>query len=281
MEGAPHTSFDKGPKSLTPLPAILLINIQLIKSKLDALLHHITLNEVSIFFITEAWINTDHDLQLLEANISGLGYKIINTNRENQPGGGVACIYKGHLDIQTCTKDNTYTSLECLIIKCMVKSKLHWICMIYRPPYSNRHPIPTCIFIDEFPDHLSHLLCQTDNPIIVGDINIPQNKTDSLDTISLNEILELYDLEQHVSTPTHKWGNTIDWVMSIKNSEEFLDLHTSEFLSDHCTVEVLNNIKSPNTVKTRSVVRNLKKINWKEFARDLNLAINENIHDGQ
>ena len=75
-----------------------------------------------------------------------------------------------------------------------------------------------------------HTFCvQTDNPIIVGDINIPWNKTDNLDTISLTEILELYNLKQHVATPTHKQCNTIDWVMSIKNSEEFLDLHTMSF----------------------------------------------------
>ena len=69
--------------------------------------------------------------------------------------------------------------------------------------------------------------------------------------------------------------------MSIKNSEEFHDLHTNEFLSDHGTVGWLYNIKRPNTVKTRSVVTNLKKINQEEFARDLNLPINKNMHDGQ
>ena len=260
---------------------MLLVNIQSIKFMLDALLYHITLNDIDICFIAETWINTDRDLQILEANISGLGYKIINKCRENQSGGGVACIYIGHLDIQTCTKDSTYMSLECLTIKLMVKSELNWISIIYRPPYSNRHPIQTCTFIDEFPDHLSHLLCQTDNPIIAGYINIPWNKLDNLDSISLYEILELYNLEQYVSAPTHKWGNTIDQLMSIKNSEEFLDLHTSESLSDHCTIEWLFNIKRPNTVKTRSVVRNLKKINWEEFARKLNLEINKNIHDGQ
>ena len=92
---------------------MLLINIQSIKCKLDVLLNNITLNDIDLCFITETWINTDHDLQLLEANISGLGYKIINKYRENQSGGGVACIYKGHLDIQTYTKDNRYTSFEC------------------------------------------------------------------------------------------------------------------------------------------------------------------------
>ena len=163
----------------------------------------------------------------------------------------------------------------------MVKSKLHWISIIYRPPFPNRHPIPTSTFTDEFPDHLSHLLCQTDNPVIVGDINITWNKTENLHTISLNEILELFNLEQHLSTPTHKQGNAIDWVVSIKNSKEFLDLHTSEFLSDHFTIEWLYIIKRPNTIKTRSLVRTLKKINQDKFSRDLNLEINKNTHDGQ
>ena len=163
----------------------------------------------------------------------------------------------------------------------MIKSKLHWISTIYRPPYSNRHPIPTSTFIDEFPDHVSHLLCQTDNPIIVGDINIPWNKMDNLDKISLTEILELYNLKQHVASPTHKQGKTIDWVMNVKNTDDFFDLHTNEFLSNHCTIKWLMNIKRPNTVKTRSMIRNLKKINREEFARDLDVEINKNTHDRQ
>ena len=154
----------------------LLINIQSIKSKLDAPLHHITLNDIDICFITETWINTDNDLQLLEANISGLEYRIINKHRENQSGGGVACIYKGHLNIQMYTMDNTYTFFWMFNNQTYGKMKTSLDSIIYRPPYSNRHPISTYTFIDEFPDHLSHLLCQTDNWIIVGDINIPWNK---------------------------------------------------------------------------------------------------------
>ena len=232
----------------TPI-RMLLINIQSIKSKIDALLHHITLNDIDICLITETWIQTDQDLQILNANISGLGYKVTDKCRENQPGGGIACIYKGYLDSRIYTKDNAYTSFECLTVKLMIKSKFNLISTIYRPPYSSRHPIPTSTFIDEFPGHISHLLCQTDNPIIVGNINIPWNKTDNLDTIRLTEILELYNLKQHVASPTHKQGNTIDWVMNVKKSEEFLDLHTNEFLTNLCTIEWLFNIKRPNTVK--------------------------------
>ena len=48
--------------------------------------------------------------------------------------------------------------------------------------------------------------------------------------------------------------------MNVKNTDDFLDLHTNEFLSDDCTIEWLMNIKRPNTVNTRSMIRNLKKI---------------------
>ena len=94
------------------------------KSKVDALLHHIILNDIDICLIMETWIQTDQDLQILDANISGLGYKIIDKCRENKPGGGIACIYKGHLDIRMYTKDNAYTSFASLTVKLMIKSKL-------------------------------------------------------------------------------------------------------------------------------------------------------------
>ena len=69
------------------------------------------LNDVNMCFNTEMQINTDHDLQLIEVYITGVGYKIINKHRENQSGGSVACIYKRHLNIQTCTEEDIYTSI--------------------------------------------------------------------------------------------------------------------------------------------------------------------------
>ena len=69
--------------------------------------------------------------------------------------------------------------------------------------------------------------------------------------------------------------------MGFKNSREFQDLHTRAFLSDYHTVEWVYNINGPNIVNTSSIVRNLKKVNCDKFAKDPDLAIKENIHDGQ
>ena len=69
--------------------------------------------------------------------------------------------------------------------------------------------------------------------------------------------------------------------MNVRDTDDFIDLHTSEFLSDHCTIEWQMNIKRPDMVKTRSMIRNLKRINQEEFARDLDEELNKNTHDRQ
>ena len=163
---------------------MLLVNILSIKSKLDAHLHHFVLNDIDMYFRNETWINTDHDLQLTEANIIGLGYKTINKQWENQSGAGIAHIYKRHLEIKTCTEEDTCTSFESWTIKLKTPLDLYYL----QTAISKKYPIPTATFIDEVPVPLSHFLCQTDNPIIIGDKNIPWNKTHNLDSIIRNNM---------------------------------------------------------------------------------------------
>ena len=43
------------------------------------------------------------------------------------------------LGILTCTEKDTYTSFESQTIKLKVKSKIHWISVIYRLLYSQKH----------------------------------------------------------------------------------------------------------------------------------------------
>ena len=69
------------------------------------------------------------------------------------------------------------------------------------------------IFLSEFPDHITTLLQTCNEPIILGDINIPWKKPNHIDTISMTEILDLFGLTQLVNFQTHKIGNTIDWIV--------------------------------------------------------------------
>ena len=66
-------------------------------------------------------------------------------------------------------------------------------------------------FLDEFPDHITSLLRSPSNILISGDFNIPWNKPEKPDTISIQEILDMHDLNEHIHTQTHTLGNALDW----------------------------------------------------------------------
>ena len=107
-------------------------------------------------------------------------------------------------------KSQKYESFESLIVQLNIKSKTNLFSLIYRPPSSTKNETPIRVFLDEFSEHITTLLQQDDDPIILGDINIPWNKEDNIDRESLVEIMGLYNLKQHVHMQTHKQGNTLD-----------------------------------------------------------------------
>ena len=59
------------------------------------------------------------------------------------------------------------------------------------------------LILEEFPDHITSLLQSSNNILISGDFNIPWNKPENPDTISMQEILDMHNLNQHIHTPTN------------------------------------------------------------------------------
>ena len=87
------------------------------------------------------------------------GYKTLDHTRSDRPGGGAGIIYHESLDVKKI--------VACVSVRYsyefsewMVKSGKYniRIAIIYRPPYSERHPVTTNVFLTEFPDYLESLL---------------------------------------------------------------------------------------------------------------------------
>ena len=108
---------------------------------------------------------------------------------------------------------DTYESFEATIGNLKMKSINYIISNIYRMPYSTNHKIPMTTFLSEFPDHITILLQTCNEPIILGDMNIQQNKPNHIYPISMTEILDLLGLTQLVNFQTHKIGNIIDQII--------------------------------------------------------------------
>ena len=122
------------------LSKLMLANIQSLKPKIDVILHYILEHKVDICFITETWISKNEDLQYIKANLKMQGYHILSCERENQKGGGLACIYNENLKMKA-PKSQRYESFELLTVQVNIKSKTNIFSLIYRPPSSTRNKI--------------------------------------------------------------------------------------------------------------------------------------------
>ena len=208
-----------------------LVNIQYLKPKLDMLIHHMQVSNMDMVFVTETWTEDGNksELQYIQANINTAGYKMLIQSGKNWRGGGIAIMYKSHLQVEKLTFNN-YTSFESLTIILNISTKLYLFLTIYRAPYSTKQPTTILTFLEDFPDHISTLLRSSRNINILGDFNIPWNIADHPDTISMQEVMDMYDLKQHIHTQTHRLGNTLDWLIS-NNPTSIIDITNKDFLS--------------------------------------------------
>ena len=194
---------------------MVLVNIQSLKPNLDMLIHHMQINNIDMRFVTETWTQygNEPEYQYIKANLGIAGYNILIQSKENQRGGGIAVIYKPHLQVKKLTF-NQYTSFKSLTINLNISTKSYILLTIYRTPCSTKQPITMLTFLDEFPDHISNLLRSSINISTLGVLNIPWNISEHPDTTSMQETMDMYDLKQHIHIKMHKLGNTLDWLIS-------------------------------------------------------------------
>nr|XP_055034614.1 uncharacterized protein LOC129422607 [Misgurnus anguillicaudatus] len=99
--------------------------------------------------------------------------------------------------------------------------------IIYRPPKY------TSAFVDEFTELLSTISSAFDYFVIAGDLNIDNAENNT--AIELLNVLNNFDLTQHVQGPTHTRGHTLDLLIS-KGLNISSIVIKDEVLSDHFCV---------------------------------------------
>ena len=203
----PMEKSDKNFKNPSKLN-MALVNIQSLKPKLDILIHHMQVNNIDMVFVTETWTKdgNESEHQYIKANINTAGYNILIQSRENQREGGIVIIYKSHLQVKKLIFNN-FISFELLTVILNISTKLYLFSTIYRAPYSIKQPTTMLTFLEEFLEHISTLLRNSRNINILGDFNIHWNIVDHPDTISMQEVMDMYDLKQHIHT--HKCINLV------------------------------------------------------------------------
>ena len=235
------------------------------------LIHHMQVNNIDIGFVTETGMQYGNEpkYQYIKAKSRHCWIQHTHPMQKNWRG-GTAVIYKSHLQIKKLSF-NEYTSFELLTINLNISTKSYLFSTIYKTPYSTKQLITMLTFLDEFPDHISTLLRSSRNISILGDFNIPWNISEHPDTTSMQEIIDMHDLKQHVHIQMHKLGNTLDWLMS-NNPDNILDITNKDFLLDHC-IEWKFQVSLKIREKTQTSRRDLSKIDEEKFNRDLDMNL--------
>jgi len=140
------------------------------------------------------------------------------------------------------------------------------ILVIYRPPGHSSYDL----FYEEF----SRLIEQTaDSPgglLIVGDFNLHVDDVDNFQAKRFMDILESYNLRQHVTEVTHISGHTLDLVITKSNDAFLSGVSTFDpVISDHSAVNINLLLQKSQFKKKTITYRKLHSIDYNTFCNDI------------
>ena len=162
-------------------------------------------NQPDVIFLTETWLTSEKNH--ITAQIKEYGYlplHKIRKNREKDRGGGIGILVKNNISgKQLVSKD--YHSFEHNVVKIALNNNNKMtLITVYRLQF-----VPVAEFIEEFEELLEKYTMHSEDFVIAGDVNLHM-ETDESPAKKFDEMLERFDLKQHVKGPTHVKGHTID-----------------------------------------------------------------------
>ena len=121
-------------------------------------------------------------------------------------------------------------------IELLITTVSIYVCVvvIYRPPISKANKFTKSQLIYDFSELLEGLSTSSGRLLIPGDFNINWlNETDN-NCKNLFNILETFNLYQHIEISTHKSGHLLDYIIS--DDQLINSVSPSDFVSDYCAL---------------------------------------------
>ena len=243
------------------------VNVRSVKSKSPDLLDYIYTSGADLFAFTETWLTANDTAAKLEF-IPPQTHKFLHHNRSGRKGGGTGLLFRENIDVSKIDEGER-TSFEFLEWNLNTNSFRARLSIIYRPPYSNLHPVSLKTFFDDFASYMESIIL-TPEPLIISDFNIHVNNTNDSDACEFLDLLASLGLKQHVVGPTHEGGHTLALVITRQYDQVIKSAPmTDRFISDHAAVLCqLDSVKPCTAVKEISY-RQLKSIDMDALRADL------------
>ena len=247
-----------------------LLNVRSIRKKTLLLRDYIVEHDIDLLAITETWLTDDSSDEFYCRDICPEGYKIEQLPRNYADGGGVALVYrrcfKVKKDVQTIHRSFKLINIH-ITSACNHNLKL---VVIYRAPPSLENGFTVRMSFEEFSSFLEGLGLTTSALLVAGDFNFHIDEPNDCDARRFLQVLESFDLIQHVSEVTHKNGHILDLIIT-RSHEKLVGRCTVDnpFVSDHLAVHSLLDLAKIPLERKRISYRKIRDIDFSEFCGQL------------
>ena len=132
------------------------------------------------------------------------------------------------------------------------------------------------MFFNQFSDFLEHCDGLPGKTLLMGDFNFHSENVENKNSRKLHNIIDMFNLTQSVSEPTHNQGHLLDLVFS-KQSDNILTstkLHHG-LTSDHTAILCKLDVSVPVQKPKMFLYQCLKKIDTSAFKQDLSHAVSQ------
>ena len=244
---------------------LCVLNARSLRNKSATFVDLVCDSKTDLFAVSETWL-TDNDTAIL-SEITPQGYKLHHCPRRDRIGGGTALIFKESINVGkvSVAGKGSFEASEWLVNP-TATTRLR-VVIIYRPPYSLKHPVSTSTFITEFSDYLESLVMSSEPLLILGDFNIHMDLPDDTDCRNMSDLLVSMGLKQRVLQPTHELGHTLDLFFT-RISDNIIAGHpyTGELFSDYFPVFCQLKPERPLVAVKHLQFRKIKSIDRDQFS---------------
>ena len=230
-------------------------------------------NDIDIYLLAETWFSEhNHNKAITELKDNTCNF--INFPRPfSDRGGGLGTLFKQQLSLTRLPPTMVFTSMQVLELALTIFSKTYFFIVIYRSESAPYHRYTMSTFFKEFSELLAHYNHKNNEVIITGDFNIHVNKPNNPDTSKFLNILDTFNLVQHIQEPTHEHGNTLDLLITRRETKMSNFTISSQLSSDHNNILFTLDVNKPSPLKKTITNRKIRGINKESFINDIGQAL--------
>ena len=126
------------------------------------------------------------------------------------------------------------------------------IVVVYRPPPSSINGLTSSLFFTEFYSFLESMVPSPGKLLIVGDFNFAVNNGNDGAALNFLDLLNTFNLTQHIKVPTHKDNNTLDLIITREDELTATNFSVHDpVISDHLALHCNLHVDKPPNIKKR------------------------------